>query len=469
MQIRYKITFIYATTAAIILLLLCISIYYFSAQDRIVRFRESLKVRALNTYQLLHMETMDSVSVREVSRLPSAILSQKTIHIYNNAHQLIFTDRDANAPVLVVPHKILKKTQKGADVYFRNGLRDALAFKTHKNIIVIAGYDVDRVVWLSKLKTILTASFFLSIALVMMVGYIFSLRLVHAISKISCNLKDISTKDLSLRLVSEHNRDELHELVTNINNLLIRLQESFETQGRFIDNASHELSTPLAVILTQLDIARQKIRSREEYEVLVDSVYEDVSRLNTLVKSLLDLAKVSGSLRGLELSRFRVDDMLMQLPLNMKKINPRYKVKLLFDEFPDNENAMLVYGNEALLLCALHNIAHNACKYTPDHAAIVKLNFSGDIICISVQDFGPGIDREDLDRIFQPFHRGVNVDTAISGNGIGLSLAQNIIKLHNGSIFVETGQGTGTTFIIKINSFENHSEQLKPSKLFDEK
>lgn len=450
MQIRYKITLVYATTAAVILLLLCCSIYLLSVQDRTVHFRDRLKARGLTIYRLWKIHRLEPAILKDVIGVPSSALNQKSIHLYDNTGKLVLVENDKNAPALEVNHEILQKTLRGRDVFFKVGERDALSFKAGNNTIVIAAYDDDRVEWLKKLKLMLLLSFFVSIALVILVGYVFSLGLVRSIRKIAEKLNHISTRDFSRRLEIGENHDELDQLAATINNLLSRLQHSFETQSRFIDNASHELSTPLAVILSQLDIAKQKNRSKEEYEALIDSVYEDVSRLDLLVKSLLDLAKLSGSQSGLELRYFRIDDLMMQLPVSMKKINALYKVKLIFDEFPEDEEQMKVYGNEALLFCALYNIVHNACKYSSDNAAVIKLSFIDNGIGILIRDYGPGIEEKDLPHIFQPFYRSLNVNTTVTGTGLGLALAQNIIKLHNGTISVETKKEAGTSFWIEI-------------------
>jgi len=451
MQIRYKITFTYATTVALVLLLLCFTIYFLSAKDRVEQFRERMKARAITTYQFLKTEQIDPALLRKFARYPSAALSERSINIYDSNARVIFSENDSGAAPLVIEPDFLKDRKIGTDHYFKIGKRDAIAFKRKKNYVVIAAYDDDRVQWLSTLRIILFFSFFASIALVILTGYLFSLNLVKSISRISEKVKHISTKDFSQRLETGTSEDELQQLAATINDLLSRLEHSFQTQSRFIDNASHELSTPLAVILSQLDVARHKSRSNQEYEEVIDSVYEDVSRLDVLVKSLLDLAKLSGSHSGLELSYFRIDDLVTQLPATMKKINPGYKVKLLFEEFPENEEDMKVYGNEALLYCAFHNIVHNACKYGTDHSAVVKLAFTEGAIRIFIQDFGPGIAEADMPYIFQPFYRSVNVNPAIQGTGLGLPLAQNIVKLHNGNISIETEEGLGTRFIVQIN------------------
>jgi signal transduction histidine kinase len=171
-----------------------------------------------------------------------------------------------------------------------------------------------------------------------------------------------------------------------------------------------------------------------------------------LVKSLLEIAKVSGSPKGIELSSVRVDELLLHLPGDMKKINSQYSVKLLFDEFPENEEAVMVYGNEYLLYSAIKNIVHNACKFSGNHTAIVKLKFDQDNIIVLIEDNGPGISRSEYENIFQPFYRSKALLNKVPGSGLGLPLADHIVRMYDGTIEVASQPGEGSTFIITLKA-----------------
>ncbi|PZA18777.1 sensor histidine kinase, partial [Modestobacter versicolor] len=156
------------------------------------------------------------------------------------------------------------------------------------------------------------------------------------IKKITNEVNEISSQNLSRRIMLGETKDELYELSYTFNQLLTRLQESFEIQRRFIANASHELSTPLTSISSQLEITLQNKRTAEEYQQIIQSVYDDVKNLNRLTRSLLELAKASGTSDGMELALVRMDEILMKLPVDLHKTSDLYKVKLHFETFPDN-------------------------------------------------------------------------------------------------------------------------------------
>ncbi len=244
-------------------------------------------------------------------------------------------------------------------------------------------------------------------------------------------------------------KDEWNYLTKTLNELLDRLQQSFEMQRRFISSASHELSTPLTSISSQLEVSLQRNRDAGEYREVMKSVYQDVRHLSKLTQTLLEFATVSGIRGGIEIDSIRIDEILMQLPGEIAKMNKEYSVKLEFDQLPENEEKLLVFGNADLLLTAIKNVVSNACKYSPDHLAKIGILVEAKEIIVSVEDKGKGVPENDLKNIFQPFYR-TDDSKSISGFGVGLPLAHRIIKLHKGQIDVNSTVGKGTTFLIRL-------------------
>jgi signal transduction histidine kinase len=243
-------------------------------------------------------------------------------------------------------------------------------------------------------------------------------------------------------------KDEWFYLSDTLNSLLNRLQESFDLQKRFISNASHELSTPLTSISSQLEVSLQRERDAAEYREVMKSVHQDVLQMSKLTRTLLDFAKAAGTRAGIEIKLFRIDEVLLRLPAEIDKISHTCSLSFGFDSMPDEENKLLVYGNEELLFTAIKNIVINACKYS-DGTAIVKLGVEEELIQISVEDNGTGIPENELQHIFQPFYR-VDDKKEKDGFGLGLSLASQIIKLHKGEIKVASQKDVGSCFKILL-------------------
>jgi signal transduction histidine kinase len=284
---------------------------------------------------------------------------------------------------------------------------------------------------------------------VLISGYFFSKGLLLPIKNISKDVAEISAQNLARRIKTGKSKDEWYELSETFNELLNRLQESFDMQRRFISNASHELSTPLTAILSQLEVNLKRERSAEEYRNVLQSIYQDVQHLAKLTQTLLEFAKASGNTGGLEIDLVRVDELILNLPSAISKINSVYSVKIDFDQLPEEEEGLLVFGNETLLFTAINNVVINACKYSDNHEAVVSLQAADKTVSIFVKDTGQGIDSSEIDKIFQPFYRIGDTRTE-GGFGLGLSLVNRIIKIHKGTIHVTSEVGKGTVFHIEL-------------------
>jgi two-component system, OmpR family, sensor histidine kinase ArlS len=297
----------------------------------------------------------------------------------------------------------------------------------------------------------LLLSFLGGIVFTLVGGYFFSSGLLRPVKKITNEVAEISAHNLTRRIDAGKSKDEWYKLSQTLNELLNRLQESFETQRRFISNASHELSTPLTAISSQLEVILQKERDPESYRKVMQSVLQDVRNLSRLTQTLLEFAKASGNAGGIEIQPVRIDELLMQMPAEMQKQNKEYSVSLEFDNMPDNENALVVYGNGELLFTAIKNIVGNACKYSPDKKATVYFYCEGNQLIIQIIDSGIGISESDLQNIYHPFYR-VDESRTTPGFGLGLSLANRIIKLHKGNIKVKSKLNEGSTFTVALPS-----------------
>lgn len=458
----------YTVIMTVILLLFSVVIYFFCYRELVNSFRGRLLNKANSTLELYHNTQYNAGLVKAVNQTSAGALFSRSFVIRDFKNKKKITFNDPGTEAITIDDNVLENVDPGKPYFFSIGKREAAAVefsnKTHESVIIVAAYDKDRIEWLADLRLILILAVVLSVLVVLFVSYLFSLSLVNVISEFTQKIKHISSEKFSLRLDTGKGKNELQKLAITINDLLDRLQAAFNLQRRFIDNASHELSTPLASIASQMDVALQRERSGEDYKKALVSMNDDVRRLSMLVRSLLEIAKVSGSMGGTELTPVRIDELLMRIPADLKKINPLYDVKIDFENLPENENALILYGNEHLLSSAIKNIVHNACKFSEDKKARLVLAFTNDDMIVSIHDKGPGIDEHDLKNIFQPFYRSHKHQSYVAGAGLGLSLAQRIVGLHKGNITVQSQVGVGTTFIITIPIEGGREAEATPPK-----
>jgi signal transduction histidine kinase len=459
MAIKLKITLLFTLIMFLLLALLCGSIYYFSHNIRLENIKTQLVSRAMTTANMLRqpgvfteglMNKIDSAMVRPIKN--------KSIQAYNGYNKKIYFYSDTPEDTISIKHELLTEAREKKVIFFTVGRKDVVAYYDDNNtdnpVIVASAFDAEGKKNLEHLKYILLISFTIITAFAFVSGYFFSKRLLKPIRRIADEVNIISAQSLAHRLESAKANDEWHYLTDTLNSLLNRLQESFEIQRRFISSASHELSTPLTSISGQLEVSLQKNRSAEEYREVMRSVYQDAHHLSKLTQTLLQFATVSGTVGGIELTVIRIDEVLMQLPGEVLKMDKGYSVQLEFVQIPAQEEKLLVFGNADLLFTAIKNIVSNACKYSPNRLAKVKLSINQTEIIISIEDEGKGISENELKNIFQPFYRTAD-SQGITGFGVGLPLVNRIIKLHKGQIKVISNVGTGTTFFVHLPIAKN--------------
>jgi two-component system sensor histidine kinase ArlS len=457
LNIKIKITTLFVLLVTAILLLISFSVYYFASLERTNAFRKRLKGRANSSAQFVTMFGDNDSTRSLMNQFDSALaftLPRKSVIVYDDSNHQVYNYHENPGDTLAVPVEILRTVRTQKEIYFTPGDRDAIAIyhsDSTKNIVVVAAsYDADGWQRLGRFKDILIISFFIGIGTTLIVGYVFSVQLVKPIKEIIHEVKDISSYNLSHHIKAGTGHDELSQLANTFNDLLNRLQESFIIQRRFISNASHELSTPLTSMLSQLEVTLHKDRSPEEYRQVMQSIREDVQQMRQLTKSLLEIAR-TGAEGSIELSEVRIDEVLFKVVASVQKISPEYKVEVHFNEFPEDEKSFLVFGNGDLLYSSLQNIVENGCKYSPDFISWLTLGFENEEVIVEVKNKGDVIAEEEIKNIFQPFYRAT-ASADIKGFGLGLALARRIIHLHKGTITVQSDIATGTVFRIALPS-----------------
>ena len=337
MPVRLRITLLFFVLVLFILGIVCVGIYFFSYSSRISSISMRLRNRDITVARLLsRSEVFDHTMIYRIDSATALALKDKTVQAYDENGIRIYDYSDVAHDSIAMTASLLKRIRQNGTIYFTKGEKDVVGYYYHDPnaslVMVSAGVDVDGRQHLSQLRIILLAVFLIGLTIALAGGYFFSRELVSPVRKIADNVNEISTQNLARRIPTGPSRDEWSYLTETLNRLLDRIQEGFELQRRFIANASHELSTPLTSISSQLEVSLQRDRSAEEYRKILYSVLQDVRHMNKLTQILLEFAKASGSSGGLEIHPVRVDEVLLRLPAEIQKLNKDFSVSLQFGE-----------------------------------------------------------------------------------------------------------------------------------------
>jgi signal transduction histidine kinase len=281
-------------------------------------------------------------------------------------------------------------------------------------------------------------------------GYFLAGRALQPIDRIVQTAHQISAEDLSARLTSPSSQDEVGRLTDTLNEMLARLEESFQRERRFIVDASHELRTPVTAIQTVLSTTLAKERSKGEYEQALRDLSLVSGRLLKLTQGLLSLAHRDPDLG----TRARPVDLTRLLEDVTDSLRPVAAAKVI-DIICSAQPGLRLLGDEDGLIRLFYNLIENAIKYTPAGDVSIQANHSADqkSISVTIADSGVGISPEDLPHVFERFYRA-DPSRATAGVGLGLAIAHEVARAHHGGIQVDSRVGVGSVFSVSLPTGE---------------
>lgn len=274
-------------------------------------------------------------------------------------------------------------------------------------------------------------------------------NIFRPIASITQKVKEIGSENLHLRLKIPKSSVEITELTTTFNDMINRLETSFETQNNFVSNASHEFRTPLTVIMGESEVCLSKDRSIAEYKETIQVIMEEAEKLERKTQALLMLAQTGFDGKAQKFEIVRVDEMMWEVKSTIDKLHSENQVVIDMELLPENPRKLKVFGNAQLLHLAFTNIVLNACKYSNYDIVTVSIALAEEHIVVVIKDRGIGIPDNELKYIYDPFFRASNTGN-FEGYGIGLPLTRNIIRMHKGQIDVMSVLQQGVTVQIKL-------------------
>ncbi|WP_439489421.1 ATP-binding protein [Algoriphagus sp.] len=450
MKVRTRITILFTLITAAILFVFACVIFYSSKKNREQEFYTLLEKEAITKANLFFQAQVESQTLQDIYRNNRQIINEVEVAIYNRDFQLLYHD-----DVII---DFVKETKSMIDEVYMNGdirfYQDnwqvvGLLFEFEGSEYIITATAVDEYGY-NKLNNLLRNSvvvFIISILFICIAGFFFSKKVFEPVKELTEKAKLISATNLDMRLSSNGNKDELSEMANTFNDMLKRLERSFDAQKHFVSNVSHELRTPLAAMIAELELAVTNDADPSECKLVISNVLSDAKKIVRLTNSLLDMAKASYDPSEISFKPLRIDEVLLDARQKVVQAHPEYKIVIQVKEDFENDSQIMVHANEYLLKVAFGNLIENGCKFSKQKEVTVAMSFAQKNIVLSFEDRGIGIADEDIPHLFKPFFRGENSQYS-AGLGIGLSLTQKIIALHQGEVKVSSQKNIGTTFTV---------------------
>ena len=264
-------------------------------------------------------------------------------------------------------------------------------------------------------------------------------RMIRTVSEIN------EGRDLSRRIGLPPGRDEISRLGQAFDNMFARLETSFESEKQFTSDASHELRTPVAVILAQCEDARRNARTAEQYEEAIEVIGRQAGRMSDLIAQLLQMTRLEQGTQSISMEQADISS-LVEVICEEQPALPR-GITLQADIQPEIE----AWFDVTLMSRLLQNLINNAARYGRENGHIwVVLRCVEEKVILSVRDDGIGIPADRLDKIWKRFYQVESARGAESGAGLGLTMVRQIAELHGGTVTVDSREGEGSCFTLRF-------------------
>lgn len=305
----------------------------------------------------------------------------------------------------------------------------------------------------SVLKKQLVFVLIIVLILAFMISYTISKKICKPIEKITDTSKKISKGNYDVIFETNSDIEEINELEHTLNNMTIELSKTENLRRELLANVSHDLKTPLTLIKANAEMVRDlTYKNKEKRENSLNTIMDEVDRLNLLVEDILDLSKMQSNAVSLEIEQFNLNVVINSI------IN-KFNILCEKDGYEINYegNDVLVFADKKKMEQVIYNLINNAINYTgKDKNIFIKLKDKEDYVRVEVIDTGKGIDTEDIEYIWDKYYKVDKKYKRVTyGTGLGLSIVKNTLELHNFKYGVDSKKGIGTTFYFEIKKQKN--------------
>lgn len=435
MTLKNRISLLVSLLFTILFGLASTVIFVLYSNFRKEEFRDRLEIKALSNIKLL-------VNVKEVDDQLLKMIDQNSINklydektlVFDSHFKLIYSSID-DAKIdwsvddlkYLKKHKTFFKQQGDYEVYgvfYDTKDRDFYAL-----ISATDDYGKRKLLFL-RYTLIISYVFFTCICWVLT-----SLMVKKAINPLSIfhqKIKNINENNLDTRVESKSNKNEIDLIANEFNFMMDRIEVSYQKQKEFTAHASHELRTPLSRITSQIENTIADPETSAKGKTFLNTILSDVNHLSELIHSLLVLSKIDTNTAANDEIQ-RMDEILFSAIENLNKTFPDFVILFEIEESDNLDTALEINGNKSLLEIALSNVLKNACVYSDNKQAKVKISTQKNHLIISVLNTGKTLSENEQKNLFQPFMRGEN-SKGTSGFGLGLRIVNRILILHNAKI-----------------------------------
>lgn len=451
MSIRKKILLYFSATVIGLLSITLFFIYTLFYGFREEEFQQRQKQKITSTLKILTeikqadesiIQALDRISIHDFYDEKLLIYNDNKEQIYSSIDDALIRDADSILSILTSERPWLETKE---DLYDVIGV-----YVKHENNTyygISKAFDSSGYSKLDFLKYVLLFTFFGISLIVILISYYLSKKITKPIADITEKINNYNFDQVYIPIEIERSKNEVTALAEQFNELMKRMKEATSFQKHAIHHISHELKTPIAILVSNFERI-EELKDLKEIKLHINNQKEDTKSLSEIITLLLEISKIDSG-NSIPKTALRVDELIFDSADELSLLHPDFEFSIDYSTLTDDESKLTVSGSPRLLKAALLNLMVNSMQYSDNKEAKIKITPSKENLQIDFINKGTIITKEEEKYLFQHFFRGEN-SIGKSGFGLGLVFVYKIILLHGGTISYATKNSNTNIFTIHL-------------------
>lgn len=452
MKIRSRITIYFSLTTLVITGVAFVFVYILFQQNRKEEFQVRQKEKITTTLDLLaKIKDTEGKLIEEIDLLTIHDLYDEKLLLFNSNKKLIYSSID-DIPIHYPERILLQLTPENNWVYTKENLYDIVGAYVESNgkkyYGVSKAYDTFGYSKLSYLRNVLIVTFIIISLILILVSSYLSKKITEPLALVTQKISEYNFEENYTPLQVAKSKDEVALLAMQFNKLMKRMNEAFAFQKHAVHHISHELKTPISILVSNFEKIERET-DLQKVKAFLKAQKEDTKSLSEIINALLEISKTE-SLNILNQEKLRIDELIFDVAEELKNIYPDFKFLIEYEPETEDESQLTVAANIRLLKLVLVNLMQNCAQYSSNNTAHIKVQTGVEkVINLVFENKGIPISEKESKYIFQRFFRGEN-SKGKRGFGLGLVLVHKIILLHKGSITYNSENFQSNIFTVQL-------------------
>lgn len=452
MKIRNKIQLYFSVTSILLVGVMFLAVFWLFSEYREEDFQQRQKDKIITTLQFItEIEKYEKELTEAIDRLNINSLLNEKLLIFDKTKKLIYSSLD-DVPIGYSNKLLEKLNERNEWIEMKDGLYDVVAiyFTSNNNSYygISKAYDEFGYTKLNYLRSVLIIVFIVFTILIVLLSTYFANLISKPISKLAALLEKYRIGEKLITNNITTNTYEIEYLNAKFDELVTRTNNAYNFQKNSIHHISHQLKTPITILISELERINQNVES-ESIKCDIDKQIVKTKSLAEVINTLLEISKIETG-QQLEKKLVRTDEIIFDCISELNTIYPEFIFEVNYIPSTPQAESLVIKGSEMLIRQAFLNLLNNCISYSRSKNAEIKIDASQvHRLKISFINVGKPVSKEEEKYLFSHFFRGENSRNKI-GFGLGLVLTKNIIELHDGSISYTNSSKNINTFEVEF-------------------